>query len=72
MVFHSDRGVKYASDAYRRFLKNKKMKPSMSRKVNCYDNAYVESWFLSLKKEFLYRKNYTGERELRSLVFKYI
>ncbi len=72
VIFHSDRGSQYASDAYRQFLKNKKIRPSMSRKGNCYDNAYTESWFSSLKKEFLYRKSYTGERELRSLVFEYI
>ncbi len=36
------------------------------------ENAYIESWFSSLKKEFLYRKSYTGERELRWLVFEYI
>ena len=45
VMFHSDRGVQYASTAYRRFLKNQKIKPSMSRKGNCYDNAYVESFF---------------------------
>jgi len=72
VIFHSDRGVQYASDAYRKFLRNKKVRPSMSRKGNCYDNAYVESWFSSLKKECLYRRNYTTEEELRALVFKYI
>jgi len=67
VIFHSDRGVQYASEAYRKFLKNNHVKPSMSRKGNCYDNAYVESWFSSLKKEWLYRRNYFNEKELRSL-----
>jgi len=72
VIFHSDRGSQYASEAYRNFLKIKNIKPSMSRRGNCYDNAYVDSWFASLKKEWIYRSNYSTERELKSLVFEYI
>jgi putative transposase len=72
IIFHSDRGSQYASEAYRNFLKNKDIKPSMSRKGNCYDNSYVESWFASLKKEWIYRQQYTCKNELRGLVFEYI
>jgi len=72
VIFHSDRGSQYASEAYRNFLKNKNIKPSMSRRGNCYDNAYVESWFASLKKEWIYRSKYSTESELRNLVFEYI
>lgn len=72
VVFHSDRGSQYASKTYRNFLKNKNIKPSMSRKGNCYDNAYVESWFSSLKKEWIYRRSYSTEAQLRALVFEYI
>lgn len=72
IIFHSDRGSQYASEAYRRFLKNKDIKPSMSRKGNCYDNAYVESWFSSLKKEWIYRHHFSTKEELRALVFEYI
>jgi len=72
IIFHSDRGSQYASKAYRNFLKNKNIKPSMSRSGNCYDNAYVESWFSSLKKEWIYRSNYSTEAELKALVFEYI
>lgn len=72
VIFHSDRGSQYASEAYRNFLKNKNVKPSMSRRGNCYDNAYVESWFASLKKEWIYRSSYSTEKELRALVFEYI
>ena len=72
IIFHSDRGSQYASEAYRRMLKNKNVKPSMSRKGNCYDNAYVESWFSSLKKEWIYRNTYKTAAELRTLVFEYI
>lgn len=72
VIFHSDRGSQYASRAYRNFLKEKNIIPSMSRKGNCYDNAYVESWFSSLKKEWIYRNKYSSKSELRALVFEYI
>ena len=71
VIFHSDRGSQYASEAYRNFLKNKDIRPSMSRKGNCYDNSYVESWFGSLKKEWIYRQKLTTKEELRGLVFEY-
>ena len=72
IIFHSDRGSQYASEAYRKFLKNNNIRPSMSRRGNCYDNAYVESWFSSLKKEWIYRQQYSTEDQLKSLVFEYI
>ena len=68
IIFHSDRGSQYASEAYRKMLKNKNIKPSMSRRGNCHDNAYVESWFSSLKKEWIYRSQYNTAAELRTLV----
>ena len=72
VIFHSDRGSQYASEAYRKMLKAHHAKPSMSRKGNCYDNAYVESWFGSFKKEWLYRHDYSTKEELRQIVFEYI
>jgi len=72
VIFHSDRGSQYASDAYRKFLKSKEILPSMSRRGNCYDNAYVESWFGSLKKEWIYRHDFSTKAEVRTLVFEYI
>lgn len=72
VIFHSDRGSQYAATAYRNLMKKKNVIPSMSRKGNCYDNAYVESWFGSLKKECVYRRYYSTEQELRQLVFRYI
>ena len=72
IIFHSDRGSQYASTAYRNFLKNKNIRPSMSRRGNCYDNAYIESWFSSLKKEWIYRRQYSTASELKTLVFEYI
>ncbi len=72
VIYHSDRGSQYASEAYRKLLKAHHAKPSMSRKGNCYDNAYVESWFGSFKKEWLYRHSYSTENELKQIVFEYI
>jgi len=72
VMFHSDRGSQYASDAYRKMCMSKNITLSMSRRGNCYDNAYVESWFSSLKKECVYRNVYNTEAELRALIFDYI
>lgn len=72
VVFHSDRGSQYASEAYRKMLKSHNAKPSMSRRGNCYDNAYVESWFGSFKKEWLYRHTYSTQAQLKQIVFEYI
>ena len=50
-VIHSDQGTQFGSDAWRRFCRSNRLEPSMSRKGNCWDNAVVESFFGSLKKE---------------------
>jgi putative transposase len=71
-IFHSDRGSQYASEVFRDLLKTNSLVPSMSRRGNCYDNCFVESWFKSLKSEWIYRHDYETEDQLRSLVFEYI
>ncbi|MBP9708866.1 MAG: IS3 family transposase [Oligoflexales bacterium] len=72
IIFHSDRGSQYASETYRSFCDASGVMPSMSRRGNCYDNAFVESWFGGFKKEWLYRHSYSTEKELRAIVFEYI
>ena len=72
VIFHSDRGSQYASKAYRVFLERKEILPSMSRRGNCYDNCYVESFFASLKKERIYRREINSPAEMRKEVFDYI
>jgi putative transposase len=52
-MHHSDRGVQYASTAYRQLLATAGFTPSMSRVGNCWDNAVVESFFATLTKELL-------------------
>ncbi len=57
LVHHSDRGRQYASYAYQELLGEYGITPSMSRSSNCYDNAYMESFFGTLKTELVH-----GER----------
>lgn len=72
LVFHSDRGVQYASLAYRRALALAEMIASMSRKANCYDNATMESFWSTLKLELLYRAEFENEAQVRQAVFEYV
>jgi transposase InsO family protein len=51
VLFHSDRGSQYASDAFRKTITSHGFVPSMSRKGNCWDNAVAESFFATLKNE---------------------
>ena len=51
LVMHSDRGSQYASESYRKLIKDYRMNQSMSRRANCWDNAVMESFFKTLKVE---------------------
>ena len=53
MIFHSDRGVQYASSKTRNILASYKIRQSMSRKGNCWDNAVAESFFKTLETEMI-------------------
>ena len=72
LVAHSDRGVQYCSDDYRRLLRIHGMKCSMSRKGDCWDNAVAESFFGSLKTERVFWSNYKTREEARRDIFDYI
>ena len=50
-MHHPDRGIQYCSNNYQKLLKQFGFIPSMSRKGNCYDNAPMESFFGTLKRE---------------------
>lgn len=68
VIHHSDRGVQYACDAYREELVKHGMIPSMSAKGYCYDNAFMESFFKTLKAEEVYLTEYeTIEDVLKSI-----
>jgi transposase InsO family protein len=72
VLFHSDRGVRYAAGEYRAALARAGLIASMSRKGNCYDNAFIESFWSTLKLELVYRREFTSRREARSAIFDYI
>ncbi len=72
LVAHSDRGSQYASEHYRRRLSEERIKCSMSRRGNCWDNAPMESFFASLKKELVHDEDYATRDEARSSIFEYI
>jgi hypothetical protein len=69
---HSDQGSQYGSDDWQRFCRDHRLQPSMSRRGNCYDNAAMESFFSSLKKERIKRRNYQTREEARPDVFDYM
>lgn len=72
LVSHSDRGSQYASEAVRQRLALLGITASMSRKGNCYDNAYAESFFHTLKTELVYRNRFNTKQEAMAAIFKYI
>lgn len=57
-IHHSDRGVQYACPGYRQFAESQGLVISMSGKGYCYDNAFMESWFKTLKSEEVYLTEY--------------
>ena len=72
VIIHSDQGTQYGSDDWLRFCKDHKLEPSMSRRGNCWDNAVVESFFSSLKKERIKKRIYKTRELARADVFDYI
>src|SRR5205823_5151324 len=72
LLFHSDRGVQYASANYREALAQAGLVPSMSRRGNCYDNAFIESFWSTLKLEMIYRRQFATRRQAELAIFDYI
>jgi transposase InsO family protein len=72
LIHHSDRGVQYAAEPYRRVLERHGIKRSMSRRGNCLDNAPMESFFASLKKEQVHHARFRTREEAKAAVFDYI
>jgi transposase InsO family protein len=71
LLHHSDRGSQYASGEYQALLDTAGIKPSMSRKGNCWDNAVMESFFASLKIE-IGVEVFDSHAHARRCVFDYI
>jgi transposase InsO family protein len=72
LVHHSDRGVQYASDAYRGRLEQHGIRISMSRRGDCYDNAAMESFWSTLKTELVHIEHYVSREQARRSIFEYI
>ena len=72
IIFHSDRGSQYASDDFQSLLSQYGMRCSMSRKGDCWDNAPVESFFGTLKRELIFHRKYLTRFHARQNIFDYI
>jgi len=72
LLAHSDRGSQYASAHYQRLLSLHGITCSMSRRANCWDNAPMESFFASLKKELVHREDYRTREQAKASIFEYI
>lgn len=71
VLHHSDRGSQYASHNYQQLLRTHNMVVSMSRKGDCYDNAVMESFFSTLKTEWV-RDIYPSRAQARQAIFEFI
>ncbi|PYE43085.1 integrase-like protein [Rhizobium sp. PP-F2F-G20b] len=72
VLVHSDQGSQFTSMDWASFLKHHNLVHSMSRRGNCHDNAFAESFFNLLKRERIRRRVYCSRDEARQDVFDYI
>jgi putative transposase len=72
LLAHSDRGSQYASEHYQRLLGQHGIRCSMSRVAQCWDNAPVESFFASLKRELVHHERYTTREQAKASIFEYV
>jgi len=72
VIHHSDRGIQYACREYRQQLERCGLVASMSRKANCYDNAAMEAFWSTLKREALEESADWSKDRLRRVIFEYI
>ncbi len=72
MLFHTDQGVQYSSDAFRQALIQHNITASMSRRGNCLDNAVTERFFRSLKLERVSYRQYKTRAEGMADIAEYI
>ena len=73
LIFHSDRGTQYACNEFTKILKaNNQIIQSMSRKGNCWDNAVAESFFKTIKVEWIYNQNFINQEQAQLSIFEWI
>ncbi len=72
LIVHSDRGSQFTSHAFRALLQEHRISQSMSGTGNCYDNAPMESFFGTLKRELIHHLKYQTREEARHSIADYI
>ena len=72
LIHHSDRGCQYTSKEFRELTKRKGIKLSMSGKGHCYDNAVAESFFHTLKTEYVYLNGLKDREATKRSIFEYV
>ncbi|GAA4439813.1 hypothetical protein GCM10023188_36400 [Pontibacter saemangeumensis] len=72
VIMHSDRGGQYAGKSFRRLLDRRRVRQSMSRAGNAYDNAFMESCFSRFKAELLEGGAFENREDAQSEIFEYI
>jgi len=72
LIVHTDRGSQYASDSFREVLKRTGAISSMAGKGYCYDNAAIESFWATLKKDLRLTKPFKTKEEAKRVIFDYI
>jgi transposase InsO family protein len=72
LLFHSDRGVQFASNEFTAALWKAQIVQSMSRRANCWDNSPAESFFATLKKELVYPLGSCSKFQIEREIFRYI
>lgn len=72
LIWHTDRGSQYVSDSHLGIIKQHQIIQSMSRKVNCWDNAVAESFFHTLKTELTHQQKFKTREEAKHAIFEYI
>lgn len=72
LILHSDQGQTYAAKEYRKIITANKMRQSMSRKGDCWDNAVAESFFASVEFEVIEQQTFATRQKAQSELFHYI
>ncbi|KUL29485.1 IS3 family transposase [Actinoplanes awajinensis] len=72
LVFHSDRGCQYTSDQHAKLAAAHKVRLSVGRRGQCWDNAVAESFFATIKTELLHRQAWPTHKATRQAIFEYI
>ena len=72
LIVHSDRGIQFCCDGFKKIINDSHFVQSMSRKGNCWDNAVAESFFKTLKSELIYHVNLLDLNHAQHVLFDYI